>query len=369
LARLSRAGLAPMSAEQGLALFDAALAADRAAVVPVRLDLPALRNRAARDTLPALFASLVRTPARRAAAGDGVAQASSWLAEMASLEESERAAALTELVGTQVSLVLGHGTAASVDPERAFREMGFDSLTGLELRQRLQAVTGLRLPSTLVFDYPTLTALAGFLAEQIQGPAGGPAAPAPVATATDDDPIVIVGMACRFPGGIDSPQQLWQATLDGLDATTEFPADRGWDVESLYDPDPGRHGKTYTRRGGFLRDAAVFEPEFFGISPREAVAMDPQQRLLLETAWEALERAAIDPTSLRGSRTGVFAGLMAMEYGPPLHEPVEGMEGFRMLGSSSSVASGRISYLLGLEGPAMTVDTACSSSLVALHLA
>ncbi|MFH9405367.1 SDR family NAD(P)-dependent oxidoreductase [Streptomyces sp. NPDC017638] len=369
LARLSRAGLAPMSARQGLALFDAALAADRAAVVPVRLDLPGLRNRAGQDTLPSLFASLVRTPARRATAVDGAAQASSWPARMAALDEAERAEALAELVGTQVSLVLGHGAAGSVDPERAFREMGFDSLTGLELRQRLQAATGLRLPSTLVFDYPTLNALAGFLGEQVEGTSSGPAVPVPVAAVADDDPIVIVGMACRFPGGIDSPQRLWQATLDGLDATSEFPADRGWDIEALYDPDPGRLGKTYTRRGGFLHDAAVFEPEFFGISPREAAAMDPQQRLLLETSWEALERAAIDPSSLRGSRTGVFTGLMAMEYGPPLHEPVEGMEGFRMLGSSSSVASGRISYLLGLEGPAMTVDTACSSSLVALHLA
>ncbi|MFD7409814.1 SDR family NAD(P)-dependent oxidoreductase [Streptomyces sp. NPDC059866] len=369
LARLSRSGLAPMSPAQGLALFDAALAADRATVVPARFDLPALRNRAAQDNLPALFTSLVRAPARRAAAAFGAEDGASWGARMAALEETERESALLDLVATQISLVLGHGDAASVEPSRAFRDMGFDSLTGLELRQRLQSATGLRLPSTLVFDYPTLTALVGFLAEQIDGTATGPATPTPLTTVTDDDPIVIVGMACRYPGGIESPQQLWQATLDGVDAVGEFPTDRGWDVEGIYDPDPGRAGKTYTRRGGFLHDAAVFEPEFFGISPREAAAMDPQQRLLLQTAWEAFERAGIDPTSLRGSRTGVFAGLMAMEYGPPLHEPIEGMDGFRMLGNSSSVASGRISYLLGLEGPAMTVDTACSSSLVALHLA
>ncbi|MFD4130660.1 SDR family NAD(P)-dependent oxidoreductase, partial [Streptomyces globisporus] len=371
LARLTRGGLAPMSSEQGLALFDAALAADRATLFPARLDLPALRNQAAQGTLPPVFKALVRAPARRAADLVGVGGSSSWAAEMAALSSGDRTAALVELVGAQVALVLGHGSSAgaSVDADRAFRELGFDSLTGLELRQRLQSATGLRLPSTLVFDYPTLTALAGYLHEQIQGTEAVPAAPAPVTTTTDDDPIVIVGMACRYPGGIESPGELWRATLDGLDAITDFPADRGWDIADLYDPDPDRAGKTYTRRGGFLHDAAVFDPEFFGISPREAVAMDPQQRLLLETAWEALERTGIDPTSLRGSRTGVFAGLMAGEYGPPLHEPVEGMDGFRMLGNASSVASGRIAYQLGLEGPALTVDTACSSSLVALHLA
>ncbi|WP_167355677.1 type I polyketide synthase, partial [Streptomyces atriruber] len=370
IARLTRGGLAPMSAAQGLALFDAALAADRATLFPARLDLPALRNQAAQDRLPAVFKSLVRAPARRAAAAVGAGQSSSWAADMAALDDAKRAEALLELVRGQVSLALGLGSGASVEADRAFRDLGFDSLTGLELRQRLQTVTGLRLPSTLVFDYPTPTALVGFLEEEVGGTDAGPVAPAPVTgAAADDDPIVIVGMACRFPGGIRSPQELWQATLDGVDAITDFPDDRGWDIADLYDPDPDRAGKTYTRRGGFLHDAAVFEPEFFGISPREAAAMDPQQRLLLETAWEALERTGIDPDSLRGSRTGVFTGLMPMEYGPPLHEPVEGMDGFRMLGSASSVASGRISYQLGLEGPAMTIDTACSSSLVALHLA
>ncbi|MFI0899301.1 SDR family NAD(P)-dependent oxidoreductase [Streptomyces sp. NPDC020983] len=370
LARLARTGLAPISTEDGLALFDAALTSDRAALVTALLDLPALRNRAAQDSLPPLFSSLVRTPVRRPVAEAGGAGAPSWLADMAALGEAERSAALADLVGAQVSLVLGHGSGASVDPQRAFREMGFDSLTGLELRQRLQAVTGLRLPSTLVFDYPTLTALSGFLDEQIRGTSAVPAVPQPPTGAgVDADPVVIVGMACRLPGGIDSPGELWQAVVDGLDAVSEFPADRGWDLAGLYDPDPDHPGTSYARHGGFLTGAGDFDADFFGISPREAAAMDPQQRLLLETAWEALERSAIDPTSLRGTRTGVFTGLMAGEYGPPLHEPVDGMEGFRMLGNASSVASGRISYLLGLEGPAMTVDTACSSSLVALHLA
>ncbi|MGW5866079.1 SDR family NAD(P)-dependent oxidoreductase, partial [Streptomyces sp. NPDC055239] len=368
LARLSRSGLGSMSTSQGLALFDAALAADRATIVPARFDLPALRNQAAQGSLAPVFKSLVRAPAVRAVAPTAE-EASSWSAGMAALDAADRAAALLELVGSQASLVLGHGSASSVDADRAFRELGFDSLTGLELRQRLQTATGLRLPSTLVFDYPTLTALVGFLDQQIQGTHTGPTAPARVVAATDDDPIVIVGMACRYPGGIDSPQELWQATLNGVDAITEFPTDRGWDLASLYDPDPSHLGTSYARRGGFLSGAGEFDAEFFGISPREAVAMDPQQRLLLETAWEALERTGVDPTSLRGSRTGVFAGLMYHDYGSWMAEATEDVEGLMITGNSGGVASGRIAYQLGLEGPALTVDTACSSSLVALHLA
>ncbi|WP_443072859.1 type I polyketide synthase [Streptomyces sp. NBC_01439] len=170
-----------------------------------------------------------------------------------------------------------------------------------------------------------------------------------------NEPVAIIGMSGRYPGGVRSPEDLWRVVADGVDVVSDFPTDRGWNTEAVYDPEPGKPGRTYVRRGGFLHDAAEFDAEFFGISPREAPETDPQQRLLLEVSWEALERAGIDPTSLRGSRTGVFAGLMHHDY--------------PRSSTAGSIVSGIVSYTLGLEGPAVTTDTACSSSLVALHLA
>ncbi|MFE0952751.1 beta-ketoacyl synthase N-terminal-like domain-containing protein, partial [Streptomyces mutabilis] len=208
---------------------------------------------------------------------------------------------------------------------------------------------------------------AGHLLDGVLGTEAAAVVPVAALPSVADDPVVIVGMACRYPGGVASPEDLWRVVSEGVDAVSEFPSDRGWDVESLYNPDREASGTSYTRSGGFLHDAAEFDPEFFGMSPREAVATDAQQRLLLETTWEAIERAGIDPVSLRGSQTGVFAGVMYNDYGSILTG--EQYEGYRGNGSAGSIASGRVSYTFGFEGPAVTVDTACSSSLVAMHWA
>ncbi|MFG2646078.1 type I polyketide synthase, partial [Streptomyces sp. NPDC048370] len=368
LKRMARAGIRPLTSTHAMDLFDAAHTTGDALLAATGIDTAALRAQAG-TALP-LFRGLVPAAPRRAgtAAAAGAGGGSSLADRLAGLSVTEREKALVDLVRTHVASVLGHADHTAIDADRAFQELGFDSLTAVELRNQLNTATGLRLPTTLVFDYPSPAALAAHLEVEVSGTAAAKAVVETRTTSTDEA-IAIVGMACHYPGGVSSPEDLWRLVAEGTDAITEFPSNRGWDLDGIYDPDPERVGTTYAREGGFLHDADQFDPEFFGMSPREATATDPQQRLLLETAWETFENAGVLPSTLRGSRTGVFTGVMYHDYGSRVQTVPQELAGFLASGNAGSVASGRLSYTFGLEGPAVTVDTACSSSLVALHMA
>ncbi|MFG2848981.1 beta-ketoacyl synthase N-terminal-like domain-containing protein, partial [Kitasatospora sp. NPDC048296] len=375
--RMSRRGLTAMAPDLAISALQQALDRDDTSTVVADIDwqrfvpeFSALRPTRLFDGIPAAAAA-TEADAGTAPADSG--PRAKLLQQLIGLSEDEQEKVLTELVRTQAAAVLGHTGVEAISSGRAFKDFGFDSLTVMDLRNRLISVTGSRMTTSTIFGNPTPSALAKHLRAELVG-AGQHAAPVSVpavtaVTADRDEPIAIVAMGCRMPGAVRSPEELWQLVAEGRDAIGGLPTDRGWDLDNLYDPDRERPGTTYAREGGFLYDAADFDAEFFGISPREALAMDPQQRLLLETSWEAFERAGIDPATLRGSRTGVFAGTTYQDYASRLHETPSTFEGFMLTGKSSSVLSGRVSYALGLEGPAVTVDTACSSSLVALHLA
>ncbi|MCI4065637.1 acyltransferase domain-containing protein [Micromonospora sp. R77] len=308
-------------------------------------------------------------PTRRRAAAAVSGGGNTLRTRLAALPEDEQRTELTAIVGRRAAIVLDQPRLQTLDADLPFRDLGFTSLTAVELREALAEETGLRLPATLVFDYPTPRTLVEHLRRELVGAPAEADAPATRTTTPLDEPIAIIGMSCRYPGGVRSADDLWRLVADGTDAISGFPTDRGWDLDALYDPDPDNPGTCYVHEGGFLHDASQFDATFFGISPREAVAMDPQQRLLLEICWEAMEQAGLDAHTLRGSRTGVFAGVTYQDYGGLLALAKDDFEGFLGTGNSPSVLSGRVAYSFGLEGPALTIDTACSSSLVALHSA
>jgi acyl transferase domain-containing protein/acyl carrier protein len=284
------------------------------------------------------------------------------------VREEEQKRVVLDVINAEVAAVLGHVAPEVIDAKLAFKDLGFDSISALELRNRLSTSTGLKLPATLVFDYPTPAALATHLLGEVAG-VGSEVGLSKLARTPTEEPIAIVGMSCRYPGGVASSQDLWELLVHGGDAIGEFPVNRGWDVERVYDPDPGHADTSYVREGGFLYDADTFDAAFFGISPGEALVMDPQQRLLLEVCWETFENAGLDPLSLRGSQTGVFTGIGSHDFSMLVHLAPSSARGYLITGDLSSIVSGRVAYSLGLEGAAVTIDTGCSSSLVALHLA
>ncbi|MET7977787.1 SDR family NAD(P)-dependent oxidoreductase [Streptomyces mirabilis] len=367
LDRMARLGHRALTPDQGRELVELALRQGAPHLVAWALDLPRLRETVTTTgggTAP-LWRSLLPAPRTGRSGGDGLAD------RLARLPEAERAERVLALVREEISRALGLRSTESVRPDQPLRELGMDSVTAVELRNRIGARIGAKLPATLLFDHPTAARLAAHLLATAlaAGDRTTPATrPTHATTPASDEPVALVAMACRLPGGVSDPEGLWNLVAEGRDAVGPFPAER-WDVATLYDPDPDAVGKSYAREGGFLNDDDLtsFDAGFFGITPKEAAAMDPQQRLLMETAWEALERAGIVPAELAGSATGVYVGMFGSDYlaGSRLDQ----LDGYVGTGSALSVASGRLAYALGLGGPALTVDTACSSSLVALHLA
>ncbi|MFD7219466.1 type I polyketide synthase [Streptomyces sp. NPDC059892] len=368
--QLRRRGMRPMRPGLAVGALATALATGETTLTVADVDwarfapgFTAARSRPLISEIPDVVALAEQDTAEAPASGGALAD------RLAGLTEADQHRLLLDLVRGHAAAVLGHDGPDAVTPDRAFRELGFDSLTAIEVRKRLNTATGVRLPTTVVFDHPTPEALARHLHTVVLGERETAAPGGRTATRDADEPIAVVAMSCRYPGGVRGPENLWSLVLDGHDAIGAFPDDRGWDPDRLYPADAEAQGHSRTLEGAFVDDAGGFDAGFFGIAPREALAMDPQQRQVLELAWEAFERAGIDPSSVRDSLTGVFIGASPQGYAGTLEQATPEMDGYRLTGDALSVMSGRIAYSLGLRGPAVTVDTACSSSLVALHLA
>ena len=370
--RWSEAGIKPWPAARALDLLERLIAGSHGHVLALPVAWDRFAAQLTGEPLPFL-ANLLN--GERGARAEPSETAPRLRAAIEGAAPKQRRAAMAAHVRSELQRVLALEAeeAQGLDPEQSFRDLGMDSLTAVELRNRLQAQVGRPLPATVAFDYPNIDALSTYLLRDALGldgrtddGAGSQAARGTVAGA--GGPIAIVGLGCRFPGGGDDPDAFWTALRAGVDGVVEIPRDR-WDVDAYYDANPDAPGTMYTQHGGFLNSVDRFEPQFFGISPREAATLDPQQRLLLEVAWEALEHAGQAPNRLAGSAVGVFVGISSSDYAQLLTASGAELDTYSGTGNAPSVAAGRLAYVLGLQGPAMSVDTACSSSLVAVHLA
>ncbi|WP_349294410.1 beta-ketoacyl synthase N-terminal-like domain-containing protein [Streptomyces sp. HU2014] len=379
---LGRLGLRSMDPELAVSALRQALDRDETTLSVTDMDwerfaavFTAARPRPFLDELPE-----ARPPVPAGEAGEDGGSRSELVGRLTGRSPGEQHRVLLGLVRAHAAAVLGHDSADAVERDRQFQELGFTSLSAVELRNRLGAATGLRLPASLVYDHPSPAAVARLLHAELvgeqedgaltaTGPGALPALPAASAPVTDE-PIAIVGMSCRLPGGVESPEDLWRLVAEGRDVVSDLPGDRGWGaVERLTELGVDFPGGSWLRKGGFIDDPAAFDPEFFGLPAAEALAMDPQQRLLLTMAWESVERAGIDPRTLRGGSTGVYVGTFFQPYWAGSNRISEEVKPYLGTGVTPTFASGRVAYLLGLEGPTFTVDTGCSSSAVALHLA
>jgi len=371
LEELERTGVKALSAAQALTAFAALLASNAPHVAVASVNWPVFKDlyeASGRNRL------LERIGAEGGGSAAGPSEEPPLARRLRQAALHQRREILVEHLQEEVGRELGFGESRRPDPSQGFFQMGMDSLRAVGLRNRLEEALGERLPVSMIFEFPTVVGLAGAVLERLTWDVSMPTAALGESrrgggAAGTYEPIAVVGMACRFPGGADDPEKFWQLLRDGKDAVRRVPADR-WDADRYYDPDPNSPGTAYTREGAFLDGVDLFDAAFFGISPREAVSMDPQHRLLLEVSHEALEDACFGRGAGEGDRTGVFVGLTTSDYDHlVLGGRFDRIDPFYVTGQSHNAAAGRLSYVLGLRGPSLAVDTACSSSLVAVHLA